>query len=267
MTTEDREDIKRHVDVVAEGLRSDNQMLAEAIAMNTNWLGRLERRLEGHDVRLDGVEGELHALRDEVRQGFGELRSHRAGRGQAGLLADPSLAIPSTIAALPLSSTAATCTTASRCRRALGIRPRLSIWTQSASVRMTSGLCVQGIGGAVGSVDETPLARDRMRWRAWLESRASHVGAATPRKITSLPMRSTKRLPSTRTTLPLTAVACDSAGAPPTASVLAERGSATIRRAILPSFGFASDEILHSQGIGLVSPAPGTHGVERPTAG
>ncbi len=68
MTAEDREEIKRHFDVVAEGLRSESQMLAEAVAMNTEWLGR-------HNGRFDRLESELQGLRDEMRHGFSELRS------------------------------------------------------------------------------------------------------------------------------------------------------------------------------------------------
>jgi predicted nuclease with TOPRIM domain len=82
MTPEDRDDIKRHFDVVAEDLRSDIRMVAEGVAMNTERLDRVDARLDGVDRRLDRVEGkvgrlegEVHASRDEMRQGFAELRS------------------------------------------------------------------------------------------------------------------------------------------------------------------------------------------------
>ncbi len=82
MTPGDRDEIKRHFDVVAEGVRSDIRLLAEGVATNSERLdridGRLDRvdgRLDGIDGRLDRVEGEVHALRDETRQGFTELRS------------------------------------------------------------------------------------------------------------------------------------------------------------------------------------------------
>jgi hypothetical protein len=82
MTSDDRDEIKRHFDVVAEGLRSEIRLVAEGVQTNTDWLDRVEGELrtvrgEVHAVQdgLRAVQGELHAFRDETREGFGELRS------------------------------------------------------------------------------------------------------------------------------------------------------------------------------------------------
>lgn len=53
MTQEEAEDIKRHFNVVAEGLRSDIRLVAEGHA--------------GLDRKIDGVRQELHEFRSEAR--------------------------------------------------------------------------------------------------------------------------------------------------------------------------------------------------------
>jgi chromosome segregation ATPase len=96
MNAEDKEEIKRHFDVVAEGLRSDIRLVADGVAMNTERLDRMDGRLDtmdgrldamdgrldamdgrlaAMDGRLDGMDGRLGRLEVEMRHGFGELRS------------------------------------------------------------------------------------------------------------------------------------------------------------------------------------------------
>ena len=75
------EEIKRHFNVFAEGLRSDFRMVIEGLSANTERLdkvevrldrveGRLERvevRLDGVEVRLAGVESELGGVKAMIR--------------------------------------------------------------------------------------------------------------------------------------------------------------------------------------------------------
>jgi hypothetical protein len=68
MTPEEREEIKRHFDVVAEGLRSDIRTVGEGVAMNTERLDRL-------DGDFRAFRDEMYGFRDETRQNFSELRS------------------------------------------------------------------------------------------------------------------------------------------------------------------------------------------------
>jgi hypothetical protein len=53
MTDENREDIKRHLDVVAEGLRSEIRLLADRVAMNTERIDRLDDRLGALEEKID----------------------------------------------------------------------------------------------------------------------------------------------------------------------------------------------------------------------
>jgi hypothetical protein len=68
MTTEDREDIKRYFGVVAEGLESKIQLVAEGVALANDRIDRLDRRMDGFDTRMDRLE-------IEVRRGFAEMGS------------------------------------------------------------------------------------------------------------------------------------------------------------------------------------------------
>ena len=63
------EEIKRHFNVFAEGLRSDFRMVIEGLSANTERLDkvevrldRVEGRLERVELRLDGVEGRLERV-------------------------------------------------------------------------------------------------------------------------------------------------------------------------------------------------------------
>ncbi|HEU5250857.1 MAG TPA: hypothetical protein VFW15_12795 [Thermoanaerobaculia bacterium] len=56
MDQETADEIKRHFNVVAEGLRSDIRVLAEGLGANTDRLDRLERRLDGFESRFDSFE-------------------------------------------------------------------------------------------------------------------------------------------------------------------------------------------------------------------
>jgi archaellum component FlaC len=56
------EDIKRHFNGVAEGLRSDIRLVIEGLAANTERLENVEKRLDRVDFRLDRVEVRLTAV-------------------------------------------------------------------------------------------------------------------------------------------------------------------------------------------------------------
>jgi septal ring factor EnvC (AmiA/AmiB activator) len=73
------EDIKRHFNVVAEGLRSDIRLVIEGLAANTERLENVEKRLDRVEFRLDRVEVRLTAVetrldRVEVRLAQVETR-------------------------------------------------------------------------------------------------------------------------------------------------------------------------------------------------
>jgi archaellum component FlaC len=65
------DEIKRHFNAAAEGLRSDIRLVIEGLAANTDRLDRVEDRLDRVEVRLDGVELGL----DGVRTDFGEFKT------------------------------------------------------------------------------------------------------------------------------------------------------------------------------------------------
>src|SRR3990172_7333094 len=96
MTKEEADDIKRHFDIVAEGLRDEIRLVADGVAMNSERLDRVEGRfdsVEGKIVRVEGrldgvdgklvrvegkldrIDGELTSFRAEVRHEFAEVRS------------------------------------------------------------------------------------------------------------------------------------------------------------------------------------------------
>ncbi|HEX9303497.1 MAG TPA: hypothetical protein VGA31_03510 [Thermoanaerobaculia bacterium] len=54
MDSETAADIKRHFDVVAEGLRADIRVVIEGLAANTNRLERVETRLTGSKCASTG---------------------------------------------------------------------------------------------------------------------------------------------------------------------------------------------------------------------
>ena len=59
MDTETVEEVKRHFNVVAEGLRADIRVVIEGVSANTDRLERVEVRLDRVEGRLTGVEGRL----------------------------------------------------------------------------------------------------------------------------------------------------------------------------------------------------------------
>jgi hypothetical protein len=72
------EEIKRHFNVVAEGLRSDIRLVIEGLAANTDRLDRVEVRLDRVDVRLDRVEVRLDRVEvrlDGVELGLGRVKT------------------------------------------------------------------------------------------------------------------------------------------------------------------------------------------------
>ena len=72
MTPDEREEIKRHFGVIAEGLRSDMRLVAEGVAMNTGRLDRHEKDFEACRDQMCGLRGEMHDFRDEMSRVFSE---------------------------------------------------------------------------------------------------------------------------------------------------------------------------------------------------
>ncbi|HSE62175.1 MAG TPA: hypothetical protein VLG15_01050 [Thermoanaerobaculia bacterium] len=80
MDRETAEEVKRHFNVVAEGLRSDIRLVIEGLSANTDRLegvdarldrvevrlDRVEVRLDRVEVRLDGVEVQLDGVKNEL---------------------------------------------------------------------------------------------------------------------------------------------------------------------------------------------------------
>jgi len=59
MDTETAEEVKRHFNVVAEGLRADIRVVIVGVSANTDRLERVEVRLDRVEVRFDRVEVRL----------------------------------------------------------------------------------------------------------------------------------------------------------------------------------------------------------------
>jgi hypothetical protein len=100
MTSEDREDIKRHFGVVVEGLRSEIQQVAEGVTANGEALDRFRAettrefattRSEANAFRAEtarnfgavhteiaAVRSEAEAFRDETARNFAAVRSEMA---------------------------------------------------------------------------------------------------------------------------------------------------------------------------------------------
>ena len=78
MDYETAAEIKRHFNVVAEGLRADIRVVIEGLAANTDRLERVETRLDRVDVRLDRVEVRLDRVEvrlDGIETEFGGLKA------------------------------------------------------------------------------------------------------------------------------------------------------------------------------------------------
>ena len=71
MDSETAADIKRHFNVVAEGLWADIRLVIEGVTANTDRLERVETRLDRVEVRLEGVEVQLGGMQTE----FGGLKA------------------------------------------------------------------------------------------------------------------------------------------------------------------------------------------------
>jgi hypothetical protein len=67
MDFETAAEIKRHFNVVAEGLRADIHVVIEGLAANTDGLERVETRLDRVEVRLDGIQSEFGGLKAMIR--------------------------------------------------------------------------------------------------------------------------------------------------------------------------------------------------------
>jgi chromosome segregation ATPase len=70
MDRETSEEIKRHFNVVAEGLRSEMRAVAEGVGANTDRLDRVDERLDRLESRMEEGFGEIKAM---IRLSFGEL--------------------------------------------------------------------------------------------------------------------------------------------------------------------------------------------------
>jgi archaellum component FlaC len=66
MDRETAEEVKRHFNVVAEGLRSDIRLVIEGLSANTDRLEGVDARLDRVEVRLDGVEVQLDGVKNEL---------------------------------------------------------------------------------------------------------------------------------------------------------------------------------------------------------
>jgi hypothetical protein len=75
---ETAEETRRHVDVVAESIRSDVRAVAEGVAANSESIERLGRELRAEvDLRFTGVHAVVGVALAEVRR---EIRGRGAGR-------------------------------------------------------------------------------------------------------------------------------------------------------------------------------------------
>ena len=78
LDSETAAEIKRHFNVVAEGLRADIHVVIEGLAANTDRLETVETRLDRVEVRLDRVEVRLEGIEvrlDGMATEFGGLKA------------------------------------------------------------------------------------------------------------------------------------------------------------------------------------------------
>jgi hypothetical protein len=75
MDRETVDEIKRHFDVVAEGLESKIQAVAEGVGLTNERIDGLGQRIDGLDRRMDGLDQRMDGLEHEMRAGFAELRA------------------------------------------------------------------------------------------------------------------------------------------------------------------------------------------------
>ena len=62
MDRETAEEIKRHFNVVAEGLRSEIRTVAEGVGANTDRLDRVDERLDRLESRMEEGFGEIKVM-------------------------------------------------------------------------------------------------------------------------------------------------------------------------------------------------------------
>jgi hypothetical protein len=75
MDRETVDEIKRHFDVVAEGLESKIQAVAEGVGLANERIDSLGQQIDGLDRRMDGLDQRMDGLEQEMRAGFAELRA------------------------------------------------------------------------------------------------------------------------------------------------------------------------------------------------
>jgi hypothetical protein len=75
MNPQEREEIKCHLDVVAESLRSEIRMVAEGVATNTDRIDQFREETRTQFAELFRFRDDMYAFRSETRQDFVELRS------------------------------------------------------------------------------------------------------------------------------------------------------------------------------------------------
>jgi|GEM_PF-5994509 len=73
MDTETAEEVKRHFNVVAEGLRADIRVVIVGVSANTDRLERVEVRLDRVEVRFDRVEVRLDRVEGRLTGVEGRL--------------------------------------------------------------------------------------------------------------------------------------------------------------------------------------------------
>jgi hypothetical protein len=81
MDRETTDEIKRHFNVAAEGLRSEIRTVAEGVGANTERLDRLEDRLDRFESRIVEEISEVKAM---IRLSFALVAAFRTGLRAAG---------------------------------------------------------------------------------------------------------------------------------------------------------------------------------------
>jgi archaellum component FlaC len=92
MDTETVEEVKRHFNVVAEGLRADIRVVIEGVSANTDRLERVEVRLDRVEGRLTGVEGRLTGVEGRLTGVEGRLTGVESEIGAVKSMIRPRIA-------------------------------------------------------------------------------------------------------------------------------------------------------------------------------
>lgn len=88
MTRDDADDIRRHFDVLAEHLQSQNQQLAEGIAGTHERIDRVDTRMGRVEIRMERVELRVTALDAKVGGLDGQVGTLRSEVGTLGTKVD-----------------------------------------------------------------------------------------------------------------------------------------------------------------------------------